>query len=85
MQVVKSSELSHDHVHQACAVISAGGDGTFLQAASFANDQTPVIGLNTDPTRSEGKLCCYSIDPSREKVNALVKKLLSGKLNTEHD
>lgn len=45
------------------AVISAGGDGTYLEAASLiqpANHGDKVVwlfGINTDPDRSEGKLC----------------------------
>ena len=39
------------------AVLSAGGDGTFLTAASLVLDNTPVIGFNTDSERSEGHLC----------------------------
>lgn len=30
-------------------VISAGGDGTFLTAASKVRNDIPVIGINTDP------------------------------------
>ena len=36
----------------------AGGDGTFLMAASkILNPSKPIVGFNTDPTRSEGHLC----------------------------
>lgn len=31
-------------------VVTAGGDGTFLAAASLVYDSTPIIGINTDPT-----------------------------------
>ena len=35
-----------------------GGDGTFLLGASkILSRDKPVIGFNTDPTRSEGHLC----------------------------
>ncbi|XP_026191071.1 uncharacterized protein LOC34618738 [Cyclospora cayetanensis] len=46
------------------AVISAGGDGTYLEAASIIPGQTLgepsgpwLFGVNTDPARSEGRLC----------------------------
>ncbi|KJE88814.1 hypothetical protein CAOG_00395 [Capsaspora owczarzaki ATCC 30864] len=45
------------------AVFSAGGDATFLRAAAHVTDQTPVIGLNTDPERSRGFLCLKVHDP----------------------
>ena len=40
------------------AVISAGGDGTFLKAASeMYTSDVPLIGVNTDPNTSKGALC----------------------------
>ena len=40
------------------AVISAGGDGTFLKAASeMYTSEIPLIGINTDPNHSKGALC----------------------------
>lgn len=48
------------------AVVPVGGDGTFLLAANKVNTvNKPVIGLNSDPCRSEGHLCLpkkYSSD-----------------------
>ncbi|CAH1773219.1 unnamed protein product [Owenia fusiformis] len=39
-------------------VFTAGGDGTYLLAASkVTNQDIPVIGVNSDPARSEGYLC----------------------------
>ncbi len=37
-------------------VVSVGGDGTFLQA-SRSIKQTPVLGVNSDPARSEAVFC----------------------------
>jgi hypothetical protein len=37
--------------------ISAGGDGTFLRASLGITGRIPLVGLNTDPTRSRGRLC----------------------------
>ncbi|KAF1759076.1 hypothetical protein GCK72_015536 [Caenorhabditis remanei] len=58
-------------------VISAGGDGTFLAAASAVSDQTPIIGINTDPIGSEGHLCVGGKTPPRN----LIERLVSGNLN----
>ena len=37
-------------------VVSVGGDGTFLQAARSVRD-TPILGVNSDPSRSEAVFC----------------------------
>ncbi|XP_071586468.1 NAD kinase 2, mitochondrial isoform X2 [Heliangelus exortis] len=58
VRLVKRREYNEDTVQWADAVISAGGDGTMLLAASKVFDKfKPVIGVNTDPERSEGHLC----------------------------
>ena len=39
-------------------ILSLGGDGTFLKTASFINNRhIPILGVNTDPSRSVGHLC----------------------------
>ncbi|PKU43367.1 ran-binding protein 3-like isoform a [Limosa lapponica baueri] len=58
VRLVKRREYNEETVRWADAVISAGGDGTMLLAASKIFDKfKPVIGVNTDPERSEGHLC----------------------------
>ncbi|XP_039203829.1 NAD kinase 2, mitochondrial isoform X2 [Crotalus tigris] len=58
VQLVKRRDYDEETVRWADAVIAAGGDGTMLLAASKVLDQLkPVIGINTDPDRSEGHLC----------------------------
>ncbi|XP_044513712.1 NAD kinase 2, mitochondrial isoform X2 [Gracilinanus agilis] len=58
VRLVKRREYDEDTVRWADAVIAAGGDGTMLLAASKVLDRLkPVIGVNTDPERSEGHLC----------------------------
>ncbi|XP_013883022.1 NAD kinase 2, mitochondrial [Austrofundulus limnaeus] len=58
VRVVKRGEYDEEVVRWADAIISAGGDGTMLLVASkvFSQDK-PVLGVNTDPERSEGHLC----------------------------
>uniref|UniRef100_A0A452IMG0 Uncharacterized protein n=1 Tax=Gopherus agassizii TaxID=38772 RepID=A0A452IMG0_9SAUR len=52
VRLVKRREYDEDTVRWADAVISAGGDGTMLLAASKVFDRfKPVIGVNTDPER----------------------------------
>ncbi|KAM3937515.1 NAD kinase 2, mitochondrial isoform 2-T2 [Leptodactylus fuscus] len=58
VRVVKRRDYDEKTVRWADAIISAGGDGTMLLAASKVLDKfKPVIGVNTDPERSEGHLC----------------------------
>ncbi|XP_061887366.1 NAD kinase 2, mitochondrial isoform X4 [Entelurus aequoreus] len=58
VQVVKRGEYDTDVVQWADAIISAGGDGTMLLVASkVLSKDKPVVGVNTDPERSEGHLC----------------------------
>lgn len=58
------------------AIFSSGGDGTFLLAASKVQvSDMPVIGINSDPGRSEGFLCLqkkYSLN-----LNLLLDKLVN--------
>lgn len=57
-KVVDRFNYSEEQVSWADIVFAAGGDGTFLLAASrVSNNLTPVVGLNSDPGRSEGRLC----------------------------
>ncbi|KAM4878861.1 NAD kinase 2, mitochondrial isoform 3-T3 [Sylvia borin] len=52
VRLVKRREYNEETVRWADAVISAGGDGTMLLAASKVFDKfKPVIGINTDPER----------------------------------
>ncbi|CAD6199460.1 unnamed protein product [Caenorhabditis auriculariae] len=73
-KVVMQNELSD--ALPADIIISAGGDGTFLAAASAVKDDTPVIGVNTDPVGSEGHLCVGGKNPPRD----LISQLVDGKL-----
>ncbi|XP_022600337.1 NAD kinase 2, mitochondrial isoform X1 [Seriola dumerili] len=58
VRVVKRGEYDEEVVRWADAIISAGGDGTMLLVASkVLSKDKPVIGVNTDPERSEGHLC----------------------------
>ncbi|XP_037825555.1 NAD kinase 2, mitochondrial isoform X1 [Lucilia sericata] len=68
------SSLSKDVMRWADVIVPIGGDGTFLLAAGrasplFAQSQqkTPIVGFNSDPQRSEGRLMLpkqYSENPA---------------------
>ncbi|XP_006819955.1 NAD kinase 2, mitochondrial-like [Saccoglossus kowalevskii] len=76
-KVVSRNDFTIEEVKKSDAVIAAGGDGTFLLAASKVFDDTPVIGVNTDAKRSEGFLAL----PNKCTVNFedTLSKLLTGK------
>lgn len=51
-KIVQRFDFDLDLINWADVVISAGGDGTFLSAASkIKNRNKPLIGINTDPAR----------------------------------
>ena len=76
--VKRNQEYTDELVTWADMIVTTGGDGTFLMGASkILDSHKPVIGFNTDPTRSEGHLCLpkhysYNIQVSR---SVIVKKL----------
>ncbi|KAJ8260933.1 hypothetical protein COCON_G00166560 [Conger conger] len=58
VRVMRRGEYDEETVRWADAIISAGGDGTMLLVAGKVFDKDkPVLGVNTDPERSEGHLC----------------------------
>lgn len=59
-EVKMASRLTYDEelINWCDVVIPCGGDGTFLLAASRVNnDKKPVIGFNSAPDKSVGRLC----------------------------
>ena len=72
VQVVSRDELHKIHVAGKDLIISVGGDGTCLSASHYINDRTPMLAINSDPTkqsekgletrRSVGALCACSKD-----------------------
>ncbi|XP_076069921.1 NAD kinase 2, mitochondrial isoform X2 [Oratosquilla oratoria] len=77
-KIVYRFDYTDENIGWADAVVTTGGDGTFLLAASrIKNSLKPVIGFNSDPMRSKGHLCLpqkYSVE-----VKEAVDKLLKGK------
>ncbi len=56
-------------------VVSVGGDGTFLQAARSVQ-HTPLLGVNSDPSRSEAVFCAAT----RRTFARLCRAALEGRL-----
>ncbi|TMS37530.1 hypothetical protein L596_004442 [Steinernema carpocapsae] len=76
VRVVLREDYTSKLVDWADLIISAGGDGTFLTAASKVDDRKPVIGINTDPIGSEGHLCLTG--KLQRKPQEVIKQVLGG-------
>ncbi|GAB6026087.1 hypothetical protein CHUAL_012290 [Chamberlinius hualienensis] len=78
IKLVNRLDYSRSLIDWADAIFTTGGDGTFLLASSrIKTGGKPVIGINSDPTRSEGYLCLpkkYSGDFPKA-----MEKLMNGK------
>lgn len=58
VRVVDRSQYDDEFVKWSDMIVPVGGDGTFLLAATKVSGRSkPVIGINSDPLRSEGYLC----------------------------
>lgn len=72
-------DYSDPNIEWADAIVTTGGDGTFLLAASGVLERNkPLIGFNSDPMRSKGQLCLpqkYSVDV-KEAIDKLLKVVL---------
>lgn len=78
VRVVQRLDFTSDSVHWADAILTAGGDGTFLLGASKVLDSSkPVIGINTDPGSSEGYMCLMRKLPV-EHFQSAFDRLLNG-------
>lgn len=62
-------------------VITVGGDGTLLDCSHYIID-SPILGVNSDPTSSIGALCAANINNFREIFLAIrARKLLPTPIN----
>lgn len=83
VKVVNRITINKDILRWADMLVPIGGDGTFLLAAGRAspfildgNRQIPVVGFNSDPRRSEGRLMlpkCFTAN-----VTEAVKRIKAG-------
>lgn len=61
-RIVNVAQLDHLTIRDVRLVITLGGDGTLLTASHYVPDNIPVIAINSDPHRSFGNFCSWSID-----------------------
>ena len=84
VQICQPMNYTCDLIDWADVVVTAGGDGTFLLGASRirGKQQKPIMGINTDPTRSEGHLCL----PKHWSLNVddAIQFLLEGKFRWKY-
>ncbi|XP_053685342.1 NAD kinase 2, mitochondrial [Sabethes cyaneus] len=86
VKIVNRLTINKDVLRWADMLVPIGGDGTFLLAAGRASHfildkdkKVPVVGFNSDPRRSEGRLMLpkyYSTN-----VNEAVTRILEGNFN----
>ncbi|MFH1590399.1 MAG: NAD(+)/NADH kinase [archaeon] len=59
---------------RADVVITVGGDGTLLSISHQISDDTPVLGINSDPKNKEGALTRATRASIPETIRAIVEK-----------
>lgn len=59
-QIIGRDEISIDLLKKAAVVVSIGGDNHFQWVADHIRGDIPVIGVNSDPERSNGTLLSFS-------------------------
>ncbi|KAG5677335.1 hypothetical protein PVAND_007103 [Polypedilum vanderplanki] len=87
VKVVNRLTINKELLQWTDLIVPVGGDGTFLLAASratpfFIENSVPIVGFNSDPQRSEGRLMLpkqYTSD-----VNDAVKKIIKGEFEWMH-
>ena len=76
------AEVPPADLEWADACLALGGDGTMLRASQVAPPGMRVVGVNTDPQRSVGKLCAVAVGPRDPAADAaaFVRALARGEL-----
>lgn len=87
VKVVNRLTINRDLLRWTDVLVPVGGDGTFLLAASrasplFIENSVPIIGFNSDPQRSEGRLMLPK--QFTTNVDDAVKRMLTGEFEWMH-
>jgi NAD+ kinase len=83
VQLRDRESMTSQDVTSCDIIIAAGGDGNFLTGASHVADPDKlIVGINTDPERSQGYLC---ISPDAEQsIEDIVDAILERRLKLMH-
>ncbi|MEM4330592.1 MAG: NAD(+)/NADH kinase [Candidatus Pacearchaeota archaeon] len=71
-KIVLKEKIKKEDVKKADLIITIGGDGTFLSASHFS-DNTPILGINRNPSESE----CFLCNKKLENFERVFKKILN--------
>ncbi|MDO8517587.1 MAG: NAD(+)/NADH kinase, partial [Nanoarchaeota archaeon] len=66
------NKLKEEHFKDIDLVISIGGDGTFLSASHFIDNQL-ILGVNNNVAQSEGALCSIDLIKLEEKISKIIQ------------
>ncbi|MCB0334551.1 MAG: hypothetical protein KDD55_13695, partial [Bdellovibrionales bacterium] len=69
-QIVSRDDITSELLSSAGLVIAFGGDNHFQHVSHFINDDTPILGINSDPLTSHGALLQGSASEIAQVVRA---------------
>ena len=72
-QAIERLKVTPNHIKGKDLVISIGGDGTFLQAASAIKDSTPILGVDSHPGTREAFFSKATADNFSQKIKKKFK------------
>lgn len=67
VSIIAREELHRGIIMDRDLVIAVGGDGTVLNTSSFIDDDVPLLGVNSDPTRPEERAPNIKKDERRSR------------------
>lgn len=74
-KVIRRKNLKQSDFKNKDLVIAVGGDGTFLRAAQFIEDKTPILGVNSDIKEKEG----FFLSANKFNFEGRLKKIIKNK------
>lgn len=63
-------------------ILALGGDGTLLDTSQWIGEKTPLLGINSDPQSSVGKLCAGTTDDLAQLLDEIERATLKPTLHT---
>ncbi len=78
ISITSLQDLKLQHFKDKDLVITVGGDGTFLSASHYTDNQL-ILGVNSNKEKSEGALCPITISELPKKLKKIINKELNVK------